>query len=301
MNNRKVLILSGVIMSLYFLLFIAVSCSTCHSMDIKLVSEKNTYKWYFSDCQENAAALVAHGLNTKPGKMIFIIRMLLKHGISVLNVRLCGHREVPDEIKHVSRDIWVNEINTGFEMVHEYADRRNLPVIFSGFSLGEAAGLDAACKGGKKLFDYALLFAPAVTVRCYTHFIKICYVFGNGFMLPSKTPLSYRANKGTSVAAYKSLFCHIHNVYKSDSCNINVPCICFIDPDDELVGSGRLLSFIQKKKLSNWEVILLKKDKSTAREKYHHLIIDPDSAGNKTWDLIEEEVLKFLYRNKVLS
>lgn len=283
---------------LFFLLFHLISCSTCTTKAAgeKKVHMDDTYEWYFTRKPEKAAALVVHGLNTRPDRMLFIIEMLLQNGISVLNVKLSGHRAIPDEMNDVSRDIWAAEITAGFHWLHDYADKKNLPIIFTAFSLGGASGLDAACANNRKLFDYALLFAPALTVRWYTHFIKVCYVFGNKFVIPGKTPLYYRANTGTTVAAYKSLFCHIRNIEKADCHMINVPCICFIDPDDELVDSKKLMSFIQKKKLSCWEVILLEKDTSTAEETYHHLIIDARSTGKKTWTLIESNITRFLDR-----
>jgi esterase/lipase len=293
MNRKK----AAIIITLWLLIFL--TCFSCLGGNIKepeITGHKDpgAYKWYVTTQPEKAAALVIHGLNTKPERMIPIIDILMKNGISALNLALTGHRGIPAEIIHVSREIWKQEITRGFEFVHAYADRKHLPVLFTGFSLGCAAGLDTACTGDTPLFDYALLFAPALTVRWYTHCVKMCSVFGGGFLLPSKTPPAYRANNGTSVAAYNTLFCHIRTIRKADCESINVPCLCFIDPADELISYTRLLSFVQEKEIYNWNIIPITKDNSTAKETYHHLIIDRESTGEKTWNFITTKISLFL-------
>ncbi|MBN2443618.1 MAG: alpha/beta fold hydrolase [Spirochaetales bacterium] len=260
--------------------------------------ENTQYKdtWFFSESPRRGVALVVHGLNTTPRAMDPVIRILLAQGIDVLNLGLSGHRGERNEMKYVTRDLWLAEIVAGFRKVRAYADTSGLPVIFTGFSLGGVVGLDALCTSGETLFDYAVLFSPAITLHWYSYCVKLSFIFGNSFVIPSKTPEAYRANNGTTVAAYTSLFSHIKHVTTSPCTSARIPCLCFIDPDDELVDSKALSRLIKKKQWSDWKVLLIKKDPFPAKNAYHHLIINPEATGETAWQMIESEISSFLNR-----
>jgi esterase/lipase len=268
----------------------AFSCAT-HQPVHPVPEKRPQCTWFHTAAPVRGVALVAHGLNTKPAKMGPIIDMLRGQGIRVLLVSLAGHRGDGREMGRVTRDMWVSEITEGFSFVRNYADKKNVPVLFAGFSLGCVVGLDAACSQDKKLFDYALYFAPAITLRWYAPWIKSCYLLGNSFVIPSKAPPSYRAYKGTTVAAYKALFHHVLEVKTKVCPGHDVPTLCFIDPKDELVRAQGLVPFLEKKKWTQWKIVYIKKE---APGTYHHLIIDPGATGAELWNTIETKTSEFL-------
>ena len=113
MNKNNLNIYNFIVLSLLiFLLLTMGSCTTYHTQKSSTIINTNreAYTWYFSPVKERAVAIVVHGLNTLPDKMLSIIQLLTEQGVHVLNLRLSGHRGNSDEMKKVTRDIWLSEI-----------------------------------------------------------------------------------------------------------------------------------------------------------------------------------------------
>lgn len=76
---------------------------------------------------------------------------------------------------------------------------------------------------------------------------------------------------------------------------LNKPTLLFIDKDDEFVPLGRLNEIITQNKYDRWQIHLVQKDKAVSEEVSHHLIIDKESVGRRTWRKIEEAMKKHLH------
>lgn len=248
-------------------------------------------EWNYQN-NEKGVAVVIHGLNLDPEKMNPLIDFLKTMNISSLKVRLKGHRGSLDEFKNVSREIWFREVEKSFSEAFNYARKKNLPVVFLGYSLGALTGLDVLTNKNRFKFKGAILFAPAISVKKISRKVMVFKNLNNRFTVPSRSPRKYRANWGTPLPAYEALFSHNDELKKRYS-KLNFPLICFIDKKDELIDYRELVNIVSDHKLDKWKLVDIEKDKS-AKYSSRHLIIDQASLGKETWEKVLLEMEFFL-------
>jgi len=244
--------------------------------------------------QPSGVALIVHGLNVKPIRMIEIVYELSKMNIEVFSLSLQGHgsnfaksANSKDEIarmdsfKAVSYKIWHDELSDAYEIARQQSIEKNVPLYFVGFSIGGLLGMDFFASNSQVWFDKLILFAPALAVKPFCFQLKILSFFPN-YVIPSATPINYRANDGTPVAAYNVMFETISHFYQSNIAKTNIPILIFMDKKDEFVSADAMEKFVKNNHLDQWNICYI--DNQTTRNRiYHHLIIDSQSVGNKTW------------------
>jgi alpha-beta hydrolase superfamily lysophospholipase len=233
-----------------------------------------------------AAAVVVHGLNLKPSRMNDIVSELNKKNILVLRVSLTGHRGDLKEFKRVERSDWLIDLLHAYRIALEKAESLGIPLYFVGYSLGCPVVLDLMISHKEVSFDKTVFFAPAIALRNYTHLIKLFNIFGKTAVIPGRTPHQYRANFGTPVSAYNALFQHINKINSTGYGRLNIETLIFLDPKDELVSHKALQRLIFSERLDKWHFISISTDLKNPGNKYHHLMIDPDTAGEEAWNTI---------------
>lgn len=254
-------------------------------------------------------ALVIHGLNLNPERMIPICSILQRQGFEVVHLSLRGHgdnfilrKELREEkarlssFKKVHKKIWLQEIAAACSIAKQQAADYQCPVYLIGYSLG---GLLGCChlqnfeRG--EIFDKMILFAPALSTRFqYRYLLKPLRKISK-WVIPSLAPRRYRANPGTPLAGYIALQELIYKLNTNISPRLNIPTILFIHQKDELVSPKKLNRLIQTHQLTNWKVHLFKSQSSNIRDsRFNHLIIDEESAGSKNWCFIKQEISKHL-------
>jgi alpha-beta hydrolase superfamily lysophospholipase len=253
-----------------------------------------------------AVALVAHGLNVKPGRMAPLVQCLTANGIEALNVSLHGHganyTRRPDllpeaarleSLRQVSYQLWRDELYAAYKIVElRAAQRGHVPVRLVAYSLGGLIGCDLFAGTPDVNFDKMVLFAPALQIQ------PLSYILWPLFGVPrtiirSFSPEGYRSNRGTSMAAYSALYTAVAHLGRTVGAKLNVPTLVFLDKQDELVSYGATARFLLAASLTNWRLYPVAKD-STAKQRYHHLLIDASSVGQATWDKIAAATIAHL-------
>ena len=251
-------------------------------------------------------ALVVHGLNLKPERMQSIIAELNDAGIDVLNLSLRGHGNnylknlsVSSEgarlesFRTVTYNLWLDEIYEAYLKVRERASKKNVPAYFIGYSLGGLMGCNVILSHPDVSYDRMVLFAPALNMTMESYLLKALMPFPN-IVIDSLSPISYRANEGTPMAAYKALFEAIEHFKKNANDKLNKPTLIFIDEKDEFVSCSKLKEMITQRNLDHWQIHIVQKDNDAGEKISHHLVIDRDSVGKQMWKQIKDAINRHL-------
>jgi alpha-beta hydrolase superfamily lysophospholipase len=260
-------------------------------------SRDNSAHWYLKSktTRLKGVALVIHGLNLKPDRMHSLIAFLNDAGIDVLNVSLKGHgnnflwnMKIPIEearlesFRNVTYDLWLDEVHRAYLKVAQRASEKNVPVLFVGYSLGGLLGCDLVLTHPDVFYDRMMLFAPAFNISAESYLLKALTPFPN-VVIDSLSPVSYRANDGTPMAAYKALFeARDHFEHKIND-RLNIPAVLFIDEKDEFISCSRLQQMIVSNSLNRWKIHIVRKDADLEEKLSHHLIIDQTAVGEEMW------------------
>ncbi|HUH65046.1 MAG TPA: alpha/beta fold hydrolase [Syntrophales bacterium] len=251
-------------------------------------------------------ALVVHGLNLRPDRMQSIVAVLRDAGVEVLNVSLRGHgnnylRKVNlssaearlDSFRSVSYGLWSDEIYDAYLKVRERAFRGNLPVFLVGYSLGGLLGCNLALSRSDVCFDRVILFAPAFNVTAESYLLKALMSFPS-VVIDSLSPVSYRANEGTPMSAYKALFEAVEYFEKNADDRLNKPTIIFIDEKDEFISCSKMREMLARNNFNRWQIHAVQKDGDVDKKISRHLIIDEASVGEHMWRRMKGSIRKHL-------
>jgi hypothetical protein len=146
------------------------------------------------------------------------------------------------------------------------------------------------------LFEKAVLFSPAVAVRPRAHAVLLLNsLLRDTSIINSVSPASYRARRGTSLAAYKALFELERRLDAANFRNNNIPTLIIIDPQDEFISINKLRGKITRFGLSRWEILEVSNSLSSLHPPYHHLIIDSNGVSPETWEEIAGALLRFFF------
>jgi alpha-beta hydrolase superfamily lysophospholipase len=276
-------------------------------------SEDHSMRWFYSNPpgKPKGAALVIHGLNLRPDRMLPIIAKLTAAGIDVLALSLRGHginyahgndgsedQARLQAFKNVSYRLWANEAYLAYLQLKERSEHLGTPRFLCGFSLGGLIGLDLFASNADVRFDKVILFAPAIRLRAVVYLERLLSPFP-GLVIPSMAPKAYLANKkGTPIAAYNALFDGLDRFNKNAGQKLNVPTLIFIDRQDEFIPLEKLEQLVEEKKLNQWQFYIVEKDASVREKAFYHHIVDPSSTGNAVWQDMMTAVANHLLNQK---
>ena len=265
-------------------------------------------KWYSPPEKDKTegVALVVHGLNLNPEKMEAIIRILTLASIKVLLLSLSGHGHTYSQVKgkssaalkmetlkQVNYDVWKKETVSAYRCVKSEAEKHQLPIYFTGYSLGGLLGCDILVTRQDVQFDKMILFAPAISLHMFSSTLRLLSPFSS-IVIPSASPKAYRSNSGTPVSAYLTLIKAAIRFKNSINQQMNVPTLVLIDKYDELVSYSRLRKLMTRMKLDRWHLYRIKKDSSVNRFLTHHLILDANTIGIEAWEKLKNRLLAHL-------
>jgi len=286
------------------------SCMLESIETIRINPSLTRYK-FLSKRESSGVAIIVHGLNVRPLKMFEIVHELTKMDIEVFSLSLKGHgtnysksADMQDvdarmnSFKSVSYNIWHEELASAYEVANLQSSEKNVPIYFVGYSIGGLLGVDLLASNSQIHFDKLVLFAPALTVKSYCFQLQILSYFSD-FVIPSVSPRNYRANDGTPIAAYNVLFDTISRLNQSNISRTNVPILVFIDKKDEFVSAEALEKFVRKHKLNQWKICYIENQRNSNRV-YHHLIIDSQSVGQKTWNSMVSQLKQHINSSLIL-
>jgi esterase/lipase len=277
---------------------IGAGCATVNSMKISEKKPASYHIWTESpkSSPTKAVVIILHGLNLKPEKMDSWARLMAEHGAYVVRCALSGHAfESIKEMSQVRASAWQQEMKKAGEIAEELAKKEKLPIYFLAFSLGALVGLDylARLELSGPLFEKMVLIAPALAIPWYSRFaINTLGLFSKTLILPSRSPAPYRAQRGTSIAAYQALFAIKDSLEKAHYRNSNQKTLVLIDKHDELVPMAALKKIIAQERLSQWKLEIVNNRFAFDNYGFRHLMIDEEAIGMDLWTDLSSRVLK---------
>ncbi len=290
-------------MIVFFYLVVASYCCGCATVGTMKKHKKDAVdsietKIWHEEPQKGpvrAVVILAHGLNLRPQRMDGWSQLLSGHGAQVIRFALYGHTGDALHMQTVTADVWRAQFAEVVKIAKIRAEEDGVPIYFIGFSLGALVGLEwLSCQDDPVMPGFAkmVLIAPALSVPWYSRFaIKMLSLFGTRLLLPSRSPETYRANKGTSIAAYQALFGLKEALEKNDYKNANIDTLVLIDRNDELVDSGDIRSIIEHHHLSNWNLELVDNRFAHTTYGFRHLLVDEEAIGKALWGNLSALVL----------
>jgi alpha-beta hydrolase superfamily lysophospholipase len=198
----------------YFLFLSFLIFGSCSNNSVNRLYAENELPQYWGTTIPNPKGLVvvAHGLNVKPSKMGTpsaegtLVKLLLDSGYNVYRVTLKGHYGPIEEMQSVTRADWIENAYVQYCQAKIIADNDSLPLYLLGFSLG-ALVYEVFMNEETVIpvrFEKIILFSPAVAIRPSAKTVLWLKPFTNdGSIIRSASPEEYRAQTGTSIAAYR--------------------------------------------------------------------------------------------------
>lgn len=292
--------LLGVITLTIFGLYI-VSCATVDLMKIEKDERfLDNSIWVDEPAGKAPKAIVIllHGLNLRPAKMDGWASLLSSHGALVMRFALFGHTGTEGQMGQVNETIWRQQFAETVKEAQARAAELKVPIHFVGFSLGALLGLEwlsAQTELSEPSINKMVLIAPAIATPWYSRTaVSIISWLGRTFTMPSRSPKHYRANSGTSVAAYQALFAIKKSLLSQKFKNTNLPALILIDQYDELIPLDEIKDIIAQHRLSRWQLEVV--DNRFAHDNYgfRHLMVDEEAVGKPLWDELSQKVLGHL-------
>ncbi len=286
------------IITIVFILFFSGCKTTNYLLPVEIKSLENDILIRFPKNNQSikAVAVIAHGLNFKPEKMDDWSALLVSNGAITMRFSLYGHNGDLEFMRQASEEIWRQQFDKALIKAHLLAEQHGVPLLFLGYSLGALLGVDWLSRQvpGSRLFDKMLLLAPAIATPWYSELAKkILSQLDPKLIIPTPSPKGIRANQGSSVNAYQSLFRLKDYIEVLNYKNANIPTLVIVDKYDELTPFEDIKYIIRQRQLSLWEISLI--DNKYAKENYsfRHLIADKKSVGLSVWQQMSTKVLKY--------
>ena len=272
-----------------------VGCASVNMMKEKTTLPTNEIWHEEAIGPTKAVVVLLHGLNLKPQRMDDWAHTLAEHGAHVIRFALFGHSGDKGHMADVTADLWRAQFADAIGKAQNLSQQKGVPLYFLGFSLGGLVGLEwLVHKPADALgFDKMALIAPALSTPWYSRAaINSLSVFGRGFMLPSRSPEGYRANRGTSVAAYQALFELKDSLFIKGLHDANIDTLVIMDKNDELIDHKNIRKLIWEKKLSRWQLTTVDNRYAYDNYGFRHLMVDKEAMGSELWDSLCAMILK---------
>ncbi len=258
-------------------------------------------------------ALVLHGLNVRPARMIPLATCLAAAGVECLCLSLRGHgdnylrpptqtrRQDQQErddaaarlesFRRVSYALWRDETAAAYAIARARSDQLGAPLLLAGFSLGAALGCTLAVTQPGVRFERMILLAPALALR-RNSCLPLLLAHWPRAVIPSLAPAKYRANRGTPIAAYSALDRALALFAGGDRRRLDMPTLLLADPQDELVSYAGLQRLAAQQ--PQWTLRPIVKSGYATAYPVHHLLIDAEAVGASTWADICAHVTAFV-------
>jgi pimeloyl-ACP methyl ester carboxylesterase len=246
------------------------------------MSEKT--KWFYTDyCNETQAVVIlAHGLNLHPTKMDQLAHFFNSNKCDVLRISL-----------PLNANSWTESFSDDYQSALEHSVILQRPLYFIGYSLGALLGLQYILRHPQHEFKKLALIAPATHTYFFTKIPAMLACIIPKLSLKSSNLENYRNRDRTSFNDYKimnQLQAEVGTLFKNTE--INIPTLVITNPHDEVVKSSEVVNFSLAN--SNWRSLEMTNEDSQLPRKFHHLIIDKESCGEKQWsNLLKNLALHF--------
>lgn len=234
--------------------------------------------------------VLTHGLNVAPRVMERLADTLGWPREHCTFVCLPGHGR-GSSWREVTAARWLDSL----QQQYEAAAASSEPIVYLGFSLG---GLLMPCllaQGKVPAPARQILLAPALAFRGWTllpSFLSTPRL--DQLLIPSFTPVYYKATPGVTIGAYKALFALRQQLERAPAARYNIPTLVLCDQRDELVSAEGLRAFIHDKQLSEWQLRILPSRRGERWGK-KHLLVAREYQSPVYWQRITDHIDAFLH------
>jgi esterase/lipase len=267
------------------------------------INDELPHYWETSDKNPKGVIVVAHGLNVKPSKMGTpeiegtLVKFLLDSGYNVYRVTLTGHSGSIENMQNTTESDWLSDAYIQYCEAKIFSERAKVPLYLLGFSLGALVfeHLMNELTATPVQFEKIILFSPAIAIKTMAKAVLMLQPFTkDSSIINSISPEEYRAQRGTSIGAYKIVFNMEEALCDASFFKNNIDTIIFIDKNDELVSIRKLRNRINQYKLTNWNILEISNNGAAIKPQYHHLLIDNRCVSASTWQYITNSIIDFL-------
>jgi hypothetical protein len=192
---------------------------------------------------------------------------------------------------------WVADAYMQYCFAFNVAAAESLPLHLAAFSMGALLyeTLMNEETGTPVRFEKAVLFSPGVAIKgAVKTLLLLDPMLKDTSIIKSRSPAVYRAQKGASLGAYKTLFNLEEQFDNSVSVFNNIDTLVFIDSADELISLNELERKIKQFDLSRWRIHNVSIRGSKLTPGYHHLIIDSVCVSEDMWRIMSEALAEHL-------
>ncbi len=246
------------------------------------------FQWHASKSSyTKSVVLMCHGLTLKPERLHSIIEEFNKRNISVLNMALTGHRQNADSKKSTS-NLWLDEFFKAYTIAKNKADELNVDLHFLGYSTGALCASLLEIQS-KVSFKRKVFLAPALEMKPLSFGMKyFAYLFPfYSITHTSADGIAYDFHMN----GYKAFFSLLKNFQQTKTSIKNSPTLIFMREKDEIVSYKKLMDFIEKKNLNNWQI---RKFSENPKTKCHHFCFSKDTIHENDWINFIKETCSYL-------
>ncbi len=242
---------------------------------------------------KNGVIILLHGLNDKASSMEQMAGLFQDKGFDVVLGSLSGHRGDVDELLTVNQEEWITDIYNIYCVAASIAQKKSVPLFFVGYSFSNLMFLKFINKFSITNIKKMVLLAPSLSFTLKANALKLLFFLPDKTVIPSYNLKIYRANRGTSIAAYKAVFNTQKEMNSFFKLKSNIPVLSFFHKLDEIVDSKESEKIIKSKFFKSKTIYLDNKDHLLEKE-INHLMIDEKSLGTKNWNMMMSSILTFL-------
>ncbi len=236
-----------------------------------------------SNQTKTSLSVIAPGLNLNPSKLNSIAAFLTSVGSETFIITY------KDPIE--SGRSWTSQVHHALCQAKRKAQAQGIEKVHAiGHSLGALALLDSQFSTYKISPATMTFLAPSLFERFIPSLIKFIdwIPFGS---IPSFNIESYRLNASTQLAHYRELRQMREHFFSMLQEKTDLPpVLVFMSPEDELLDFEKTKVFSHER---NWGFYKLTPN-PVNQKTIHHLIVDPHSMGESSFNFFAQELGKFI-------
>jgi esterase/lipase len=249
--------------------------------------------------------IIGHGLNNSPSVMNDIKDALYSPCTHLLPLNLTGHDSIDslnnpkkslEDFRKIQASDWLKDLHETLDSAYKLSKSLNIPIYFIGYSLSSLLFEYAVHKLNLQIpVSKVVHIGPALFIKWQTKLIR--YIpLPKHFMIPSLNRATYRAHKGTTIAAYTALF-DLQSNWQSKSPSLystTTPRLVFLSKKDELIDFSKTNHFINAQSSSNWKLKEISRGPDGDHSLHNHLSTNRKSLGHSSFNSLICDIKSFL-------
>ena len=206
----------------------------------------------------------AHGLKSTPQEIRALAEYIHQNGFNVYGVRLKGHGTLPEDLRDVHYEAWIESMNRGYAAMRQVCKK----VYLGGFSTGGLIALVCASRKKRSLAGVVCINTALKLNDIRIDYAKSMHVLNN-FLSLFNADLEYIEHKAdypetnysklyvSTLAQLKSLMSETNRVLKQ----IDTPLLVIQGNNDPVVAAVCAETIISKTSSTHKEILMAERDR----------------------------------------